>query len=166
MGIQEYDCPQESVLIDTHEGYVTSDRKNEETQNCAIYYFFINWTWPPPGRHFFKSYPAPGADPQSLGRSTVVQVQVRLHRYRYRYGYTGTGTSEMAMARLQRYWPEGRGIGTGTGYTGTGLGGGYRYRHTADTGLGNRISASDMVHYSLHHSRHFPAVIPIYFVIN
>ena len=27
MKIQEYDCPQENVLIDIHEGYVSIDRK-------------------------------------------------------------------------------------------------------------------------------------------
>ena len=27
MRIQEYDCPQENVLIDIHEGYVSFDRK-------------------------------------------------------------------------------------------------------------------------------------------
>ena len=27
MRIQEYDCPQENVLIDIHEGYVSIDRK-------------------------------------------------------------------------------------------------------------------------------------------
>ena len=27
MGKQEYACPQENVLIDTHEGYVSSNRK-------------------------------------------------------------------------------------------------------------------------------------------
>ena len=180
MVIQEYDCPQESVLIDTHEGYVTSDRKKTRKRKIAQFIIFLLiGLGRPLADIFFKVIPHPGPIPNRLavlqwyryrygytgtGTGTVTQVQVRLHRYRY--VYTGTGTSEMAMARLQRYWPEGRGIGTGTGYTGTGLGGGYRYRHTADTGLGNRISASDMVHYSLHHSRHFPAVIPIYFVIN
>ena len=41
MGIQDYDCPQESVLIDTHEGYVLSDRKKRENaklRNLLIYY--------------------------------------------------------------------------------------------------------------------------------
>ena len=41
MGIQDYDCPQESVLIDTHEGYVSSDRKKNENaklRNLLIYY--------------------------------------------------------------------------------------------------------------------------------
>ena len=39
MGIQEYDCPQESVLIDTHEGYVSSDRKKTRKRKIAQ---FIN----------------------------------------------------------------------------------------------------------------------------
>ena len=42
MGIQEYDCPQENVLIDIHEGYVSIDRKknvasaNNHTKNRKI----------------------------------------------------------------------------------------------------------------------------------
>ena len=38
-GIQDYDCPQESVLIDTHEGYVSSDRKKTRKRKIAR---FIN----------------------------------------------------------------------------------------------------------------------------
>ena len=41
MGIQEYDYPQESVLIDTHEGYVSSDWKKTRKRKIAqfiIYY--------------------------------------------------------------------------------------------------------------------------------
>ena len=42
MRIQEYACPQENVLIDTHEGYVlSSDRKNQKNaklRNLLIYY--------------------------------------------------------------------------------------------------------------------------------
>ena len=39
MGIQDYDCPQESVLIDSHEGYVLSDRKKTRKLKIAQ---FIN----------------------------------------------------------------------------------------------------------------------------
>ena len=49
MGIQDYDCPQESVLIDTHEGYALSDRK--KTRKRKIAQFINNWPWSPPGRH-------------------------------------------------------------------------------------------------------------------
>ena len=41
MRIQEYDCPQENVWIDTHEGYVSSDKKkqkNAKLRNLLIYY--------------------------------------------------------------------------------------------------------------------------------
>ncbi len=33
MKIQEYDCPQENVLIDIHEGYVSIDRKSVASAN-------------------------------------------------------------------------------------------------------------------------------------
>ena len=39
MRIQEYACPQENVWIDTHEGYVSSDRKNPKKHKIAQ---FIN----------------------------------------------------------------------------------------------------------------------------
>ena len=45
MGIQEYAWPQEYVLIDTHEEYVQSNRKNvtratQKIVKCKIAYFF------------------------------------------------------------------------------------------------------------------------------
>ena len=67
MRIQEYNCSQENILIDTHEGYVLSDRKNRQKHIIAQ---FINllliglsrpWAafcckviphlWPIPDRH-------------------------------------------------------------------------------------------------------------------
>ena len=37
--MQEYASPQQNVLIDTHEGYVSSIN----TQNSALYWFMNNW---------------------------------------------------------------------------------------------------------------------------
>ena len=38
MRIQEYNCSQENILIDTHEGYVLSDRKKTD-KKCIIAQF-------------------------------------------------------------------------------------------------------------------------------
>ena len=67
MGIQEYDCPQESVLIDTHEGYVSSDRKKTRKRKIAQ---FINLLLIGLGRPladiFCKVIPQPGPIPNRL----------------------------------------------------------------------------------------------------
>ena len=67
MGIQEYDCPQESVLIDTHEGYVSSDRKKTRKRKIAQ---FINLLLIGLGRPladiFCKVIPHPGPIPNRL----------------------------------------------------------------------------------------------------
>ena len=42
MRIEEYACPQENVLIDTHDGYASSGRKKTKKQklrNLLIYYY-------------------------------------------------------------------------------------------------------------------------------
>ena len=67
MGIQDYDCPQESVLIDTHEGYVSSDRKKTRKRKIAQ---FINLLLIGLGRPladiFCKVIPHPGPIPNCL----------------------------------------------------------------------------------------------------
>ena len=67
MGIQDYDCPQESVLIDTHEGYVLSDRKKTRKRKIAQ---FINLLLIGLGRPladiFCKVIPHPGPIPNCL----------------------------------------------------------------------------------------------------
>ena len=67
MGIQDYDCPQESVLIDTHEGYVLSDRKKTRKRKIAQ---FINLLLIGLGRPladiFCKVIPHPGPIPNRL----------------------------------------------------------------------------------------------------
>ena len=67
MGIQDYDCPQESVLIDTHEGYVSSDRKKTRKRKIAQ---FINLLLIGLGRPlaviFCKVIPHPGPIPNRL----------------------------------------------------------------------------------------------------
>ena len=67
MGIQEYDCPQESVLIDTHEGYFSSDRKKTRKRKIAQ---FINLLLIGLGRPladiFCKVIPQPGPIPNRL----------------------------------------------------------------------------------------------------
>ena len=107
MGIQEYDCPQESVLIDTHEGYVTSDRKKTRKRKIAQFIIFLLIGLGRPLADIFcKVIPHPGPIPNRLAV---------LHWYRYRYGYTGTGTVTQVQVQVRWRWP---------GYRGTGLRGG------------------------------------------
>ena len=92
MGIQDYDCPQESVLIDTHEGYVLSDRKKTRKRKIAQ---FINLLLIGLGRPladiFCKVIPHPGPIPNCLAVdhwfwwllltiSAVINVYLYKHR--------------------------------------------------------------------------------------
>ena len=67
MGIQDYDCPQENVLIDTHEGYVLNGRKKTRKRKIAQ---FINLLLIGLGRPqadiFCKVIPHPGPIPNCL----------------------------------------------------------------------------------------------------
>ena len=78
MRIQEYACPQENVLIDTHEGYVLSEKKNNNKKKRIIAQFInllliglsrpgadfcckvIPHPWPIPNRHPIHLWSASG----------------------------------------------------------------------------------------------------------
>ena len=83
MGIQDYDCPQESVLIDTHEGYVLSDRKKTRKRKIAQ---FINLLLIGLGRPladiFCKVIPHPGPIPNCLAVDHCSRCHQRSVQYR------------------------------------------------------------------------------------
>ena len=67
MGIQDYDCLQESVLIDTHEGYVSSDRKKTRKRKIAqIINLLLIGLGRPLADIFCKVIPHPGPIPNRL----------------------------------------------------------------------------------------------------
>ena len=71
MGIQDYDCPQESVLIDTHEGYVLSDRKKTRKRKIAQFINLLLIGLGRPGANFCckvipHSWPIPNRHPIHL----------------------------------------------------------------------------------------------------